>query len=68
MEEKFKPVTGVNSVEGGGKYGSHQNPGTVKLSANEVEVAKGLGIQLDVYAKQKSLILKQEKEYRYGND
>lgn len=56
VEEKFKPVEGKNSVEGRGASSSARISGSVKLSPSEVEVAKGLGVPLETYAKQKSLL------------
>jgi hypothetical protein len=57
VEDKFKPVKGRNTVEdGGGRHASGSTPaGTVKLSPTEVEIAKGLGISPEKYAKQKSI-------------
>jgi hypothetical protein len=57
VEEKFKPVTGTNQVEvGGERMQTTGRPGSIKLSKTEVEVAQGLGIPLETYAKQKSLM------------
>lgn len=55
VEEKFKPVKGVTTVESGGHLSSVQIPGSVKLTPMEIEVAKGLGVSPEKYAKQKAL-------------
>jgi len=56
VEEKFKPVEGVNAVEAGEHKGSNRIPGTVKVSPVEMELAKGFGISPERWAKQKSMI------------
>jgi len=56
VEDKWKPVVGKNSVEGSGDGGSFKIPGSIKLSQAEVNIAKGLGLTIEKYAKQKALI------------
>lgn len=56
VEEKFKPVEGVNAVEAGEHKGSARIPGTVKITPVEMELAKGFGISPEKWAKQKSMI------------
>jgi hypothetical protein len=54
VEEKFKPAKRPNTVEDGSRLGSIQIPGSVRLSPTEMEVAKGLGIAPEKYARQKA--------------
>lgn len=62
VEEKFKPVKGANLVEGSDRTGSGLIPGSVKLSAVELEISKGLGVSPEKYAKQKHLISQEAKK------
>lgn len=54
VEEKFKPVKRANTVEDGSHLGSFHLPGSVKLSPVEMEIAKGLGVSPEKFAKQKA--------------
>lgn len=56
VEEKFKPVEGKTAVEAGERGGSTRVSGSVRLSTGELDIAKGLGVSPENYAKQKMLI------------
>lgn len=56
VEEKWKPVTGTTQVESGRTLASSTSTKSIKLSKTEVDIANGLGIPVETYAKQKALM------------
>ncbi len=56
VEDKFKRVEGVNTVETNTILSQKQPPGSVRVSPVESDIAKGLGVSIEAYAKQKALI------------